>query len=76
MSLQRKIGPIILFLARLGDAICSTFERGALHSFFLQHRIGVPISKLKPSCGTYNSLEGEKIKYMYKELYNVHISAI
>ena len=34
MSLQRKIGPIILFLARLGDAICSTFERGALHSFF------------------------------------------
>ena len=60
MSLQRKIGPIILFLARLGDAICSTFERGALHSFFLQQRIGVPISKLKPSCGTYNGLERKK----------------
>ena len=60
MSLQRKIGPIILFLARLGDAICSTFERGALHSFFFAAENWGPNFQIKAILRDIQRLRTEK----------------
>ena len=62
-SPTEKIGPIILFFSSTWWRHLFNFWTGCTSLLFLQLRIEVPISKLKPSCGTYNGLVGrEKIQ--------------